>query len=133
MSAKKVLQLKQAIMRAPKVVGAPKGYSIAPGQVTITPSTSSQLPPPNEVFENTNVVEIDFLNSLQVPADSKRNYLLVQNNTPGTMYLSFTGAVSPFVSGVQIPTGQSYEPPIAPVNAFNISCTGSGICVTGRS
>lgn len=71
---------------------------------------------------------INFLNnpfiagttSIQVlQANLSRIYLLIQNNSAGTMYLVFNNSANRF-NGVQIPAGGNYEPYIAPYSGIYI-------------
>lgn len=85
----------------------------------------------------TNFLNLPFIvgtTSLQVlQANLSRVYLLIQNNSAGTMYVVFNNNAN-IVAGIQIPAGGNYEPYIAPYSGIYIigsAVTLAGVAVEG--
>ena len=64
--------------------------------------------------------------------NSSRNYLLVQNNGAGIVYLNFSGTATTS-NGIKLESGQAYEPEEVPSNAISAisDATASVILIEG--
>ena len=61
-----------------------------------------------------------------LPKDMSRKYLVIQNQGSGELFVSFD---TPAVSGLWIPPGDAWEPPIPPTNRICLAATPSTTAV----
>ncbi len=61
-----------------------------------------------------------------LPKDMSRKYLLIQNQGSGDLFVSFD---TPAASGLWIPPGDAWEPPIPPTNRICLAATPSTTAV----
>lgn len=73
-----------------------------------------------------NLVSREYTGAIQVPANANRSYFFILV-TGGTIGLSFGGGNGE----IQMTSGQSYEPLVAPISSYEVTGTGTYVITEG--
>lgn len=82
--------------------------------------------PAQPIVNQSTMIQSSFVSSYNGINNANRNYLLIQNNGTGVMYVALSGAASAGNS-LQIAIGGYWEPFAVPINSFRVLGTGTVI------